>query len=249
MATKDVKHDGHRDRMRERILTSGISSLQSHEILEYLLYAFIPRKNTNDIAHALIEKFGSLSGVLNADAKALLEVDGMTKNAAIFLATLPEISRAYLKEINTNKMSLSGRGVVREFLGSKLYGLPYEQVVAVALDSKDGFIALEKIAKGDGSSVKIEVREIVDFALKHNAVNIVLAHNHPSGQTSPSQADVDLTAEVAYTLGTIGVNLEDHLIFCGSKFYSFADSGRLSKIAAVNQTLTKTFKEGITLYD
>lgn len=249
MATKDVKHDGHRDRMRERILTSGISSLQSHEILEYLLYAFIPRKNTNDIAHALIEKFGSLSGVLNADAKALLEVDGMTKNAAIFLATLPEISRAYLKEINTNKMSLSGRGVVREFLGSKLYGLPYEQVVAVALDSKDGYIALEKIAKGDGSSVKIEVREIVDFALKHNAVNIVLAHNHPSGQTSPSQADVDLTAEVAYTLGTIGVNLEDHLIFCGSKFYSFADSGRLGKIAAVNQTLTKTFKEGITLYD
>ena len=75
MATKDVKHDGHRDRMRERILTSGISSLQSHEILEYLLYAFIPRKNTNDIAHALIEKFGSLSGVLNADAKALLEVE------------------------------------------------------------------------------------------------------------------------------------------------------------------------------
>ena len=147
---------------------------------------------------------------------------------------------AYLKEINTNKMSLSGRGVVREFLGSKLYGLPYEQVVAVALDSKDGFIALEKIAKGDGSSVKIEVREIVDFALKHNAVNIVLAHNHPSGQTSPSQADVDLTAEVAYTLGTIGVNLEDHLIFCGSKFYSFADSGRLSKIAAVNQTLCTT---------
>ena len=249
MATKDVKHDGHRDRMRERILASGISTLQNHEILEFLLYAFIPRKNTNDIAHALIEKFGTLAGVLNADVQSLLEVDGMTKNAAIYLSTLPEVFRVYVKEVNTKKTDLSGRGVVRDFLGAKLYGLPYEQVVAVALDSKDGFIALEKIATGDGASVKFEVREVVDFALKHNAVNVVLAHNHPSGQTSPSQADVDLTAEVAFTLETIGVHLEDHLIFSGENVYSFEASGRLGKIADVNKKITTTFKEGITIYD
>lgn len=248
MQKKDVKHDGHRDRMRERILSNGISSLQSHEILEFLLYAFIPRKNTNDIAHALIDKFGSLSNVLNARFDALLEVDGMTKNAAVFLSSLSEVFRVYLKEVNTADMDLSGRGITREYLGAKLYGLPYEQVVAVALDVSDKYIALETIAKGDGASVKFEVREIVDFALKHNAVNVVLAHNHPSGRTAPSQADVDLTAEVAYMLDSVGVKLEDHYIFSGSDFYSFEETGRLARIKNEAQKLTIKFKEGI-MYD
>ena len=249
MATKDISHDGHRDRMRERIEKSGISSLQNHEILEYLLYAFIPRKNTNDIAHALIDKFGSFAGVLNADESALSEVDGMTRNAAIFIASLPEIFREYLNDVNSPKQSLSGRGVVRKFLGAKLYGLPYEQVVAVALDSKDQLISVEQISKGDGASVNLTVRDIVSFAIRHKAVNVVIAHNHPSGQTSPSQADVDLTAEVAFTLETIGVHLEDHLIFSGENVYSFEASGRLGKIADVNKKITTTFKEGITIYD
>ena len=249
MPIKDVKHDGHRDRMRDRITSGGISSLQNHEILEYLLYAFIPRKNTNDIAHKLIEKFGSFSGVLNADENALLEVDGMTKNAALFLANLPEVFRVYLSDVDSKRMSLSGRGVIRSFLGAKLYGLPYEQVVAVALDNQDGFIALEKIASGDGASVKVEVREIVDFALKHKAVNIVLAHNHPSGQINQSKADVELTADILATLSTIGIKLEDHIIFSGSEFYSFTDSGRMAKIANVKEHANKTFKEGIIIYD
>ena len=249
MATQEIKHDGHHDRMRERIETNGISSLQSHEILEYLLYAFIPRKNTNDIAHALINKFGSISGVLNADEKALLEVDGMTKNAALFLASLPEIFRAYLKDLDAEKLNLSGRGVIRNYIGSELYGLPYEQIVAVALDSKDRFIACERIAKGNGSSVIVNVREIVSFAMKHNAVAIVIAHNHPSGTINPSQADIDLTVEAYNTLSKIGVTLQDHFIFSGSKFYSFTDSGRLGKIADLNNNINKSLKEGIIYYE
>ena len=249
MSTKDISHDGHRDRMRERIRTSGISSLQSHEILEYLLFAFVPRKNTNDIAHALINKFGSFSGVLNADETALLEVEGMTKNAAVFLSTLPDVFREYVKDVDTAKCNLSGRGVVRKFLGSKLYGLPYEQVLAVALDSKDKLIATATIAKGDGANVQVCVRDVVNFALMHKAVNVVIAHNHPSGKVNPSQADVDLTAELFYTLETIGVTLEDHIIFSGANFYSFADSGRLGRIATVKENIKKSFKEGIVIYE
>ena len=235
--------------MRERILKNGISSLQDHEILEYLLFAFIPRKNTNDIAHALIKKFGSISGVLNADVAVLAEVDGMTKNAAVFLASLPEVLRVYLKDVDRAKVSLSGRGIVREFLGAELYGLPYEQVVAVALDSKDQLIACEKLASGDGSGVKIGVRDIVNFALKHKATSIAIAHNHPSGKLNPSQADVDLTTEAYVTLKNIDVTLQDHFIFSGSNFFSFMDSGRMSKIASVQQTITKSLKEGIMIYD
>ena len=245
---QEIKHDGHRDRMRERILKSGLSSLQDHEILEYLLFAFIPRKNTNDIAHALISKFGSFAGVLNADEQALQEVDGMTRNAAIFLASLPDVFRVYLKDVDKKKLSLSGRGVIRRYLGAELYGKQVEQVVAVALDSKDQFIAQEVVASGDGASVNVSVRDIVNFAIKHKAVNVVLAHNHPSGQTSPSQADVDLTADAYATLESIGVNLEDHLIFSGADYYSFEESGRLANIANVKQKINKSFKEGITIY-
>lgn len=245
---QEIKHDGHRDRMRERILSSGISSLQSHEILEYLLFAFIPRKNTNDIAHALIKKFGSFAGVLNADMNSLLEVEGMTKNAAIFISTLPEVMRIYLKDVDKGKLNLSGRGVTRTYLGNELYGLPYEQVVALALDSRDQFIACEKLAKGDGASVAVSVRNIVQFAMKHKAASIVIAHNHPSGQTNPSPADVNLTAEVFATLESIGVILEDHIIFSGSEYYSFADSGKLSRIADVKTDVNKSFKEGIIFY-
>lgn len=246
---QEIKHDGHRDRMRERILNSGISSLQNHEVLEYLLFAFIPRKNTNDIAHALINKFGSLSGVLNADADALLEVEGMTKNAAIFLSTLPEIMRAYLKDVDSARLDLSGRGVIRKYLGSELYGHRTEKVVAVALDGKDQLIAQEVLAQGDGASVSVGVRDVVNFAIKHKAVGVVIAHNHPSGDISPSQADIDLTADVFFTLENINVVLEDHLIFSGSKYYSFADAGRLERIRKIKKNINKTFKEGMTIYD
>lgn len=246
---QEIKHDGHRDRLREKILKNGISSLQNHEILEYLLFAFIPRKNTNDIAHALINKFGSLSGVFNASPNALLEVDGMTKNAALYISSLPEVFRAYLKDVNSTKLNLSGRGLIRDYLGAELYGLPYEQVVALALDAKDQFIACEKIARGDGTGVTVGVKDIVGFAIKHNAAGIAFAHNHPSGHTNPSQADVDLTAEVYDTLKAIGVTLEDHFIFSGSDCYSFVDSGRLGKIMDMREHLNKSFKEGITIYD
>lgn len=94
MAAKRV-HDGHRDRMRERIRRSGLSTLQEHEMLEYILYAFVPRKDTNEIAHALIDRFGSFAGVLNADEKRLAEIAGMTENAALFLCNLPDVFRAY----------------------------------------------------------------------------------------------------------------------------------------------------------
>ncbi len=246
--TQEIRHDGHRDRMRERILKYGIGSLQNHEILEFILYAFIPRKNTNDIAHRLVQRFGSFAGVLNADVEALVEVEGMTQNAAIFISSMPEVFRAYLKDVDGEKLNLSGRGVIRSYLGAELYGVPQELVVALALDSKDQFIACERLAYGDGGSVSISVRDIVNFAIKHKAVSIVLAHNHPSGNVEPSQADIDLTADAYATLETIGITFEDHLIFAGSNYFSFADSGRMTKIAAVKNHATKSFKEGIIIY-
>lgn len=242
--TKQV-HDGHRERMRDRIRRSDLSALQDHEILEYILYAFVPRKDTNEIAHALIERFGSFSGVLNADESALREVDGMTANASLFISVLPDVFRKYVEDNDKARQSLKGRGVARDFVGNKLYGKRVEQVFAVALDAHDGVINSRLLSSGSADAVELKVRAVVDFALKNHASNILIAHNHPSGNISPSQKDVEVTREVFDTLSALGITLEDHLIFSGKDYYSFEENGLLEKIKTANNCL----KEGITFYE
>lgn len=204
-------HDGHRARMRDKIRKGGLGSFQQHEILEYLLFSFVPRKDTNEIAHALIDKFSSLSGVLNASEEDLEKVSGMTQNAALFLATLPDVFRAYVDGVNSD--------------GANRQDLSAEQ--------------------GSGDSVRLDVRKIVDFALKTGASAILIAHNHPSGNLLPSQKDVNMTQEAMTTLSGIGVELQDHLIFSGSEYYSFEERGTMEKIKNIQEGL----KEGIAFYE
>lgn len=237
-------HEGHRQRMRARIEKSGIDSLQPHEVLEYLLYPFVPYKDTNEMAHALISQFGSISGVLNASAKRLKEVKGVTENAALFLSILPDVFRHYITELNTPKQSLQGRGVARRFLCSRLYGVKEEQLVVCALDAHDGLLYCDNIAKGSGNSVVMNIREIVDIALTHKASSIIIAHNHPSGQVKPSQNDVDMTLELHIALSSVQVTLQDHFIFSGDNYFSFEENGLLKRIKTVNNSL----KEGIMYY-
>lgn len=243
MATR--VHDGHRERMRERIRNSGLSSLQEHEILEYILYAFVPRKDTNEIAHSLIERFGSFSGVLNADEKSLSHVFGMTANASLFISALPEIFRRYMQDNEKSRKSLKGRGVARAYIGTQLYGKRQEQVYAVALDAHDGIINSRFLSSGSADAVELNVRAVVDFALSNNASNLIIAHNHPSGSVSPSQKDLDVTREVLDTLSALGITLEDHLIFAGKDYYSFEENGLLERM----KTAKNCLKEGITFYE
>ncbi len=239
-------HDGHRNRMRQRIEQSGLESLQPHEMLEYLLYAFIPRKDTNAIAHALIERFGSFCGVLNADAHSLEEVGGMTHNAALFLSELPEVFRRYISSLDKPKTALKGKGAARGYMQSLFYGSNVEQVVVAALDAHEQLIACEKLAQGKGDAVKISVRDVVSFALRHQASSILLAHNHPSGSVKPSQNDYNLTLEIFATLRAVGVRFDDHFIFSGSACFSFEESGKLAQIGELSQ---QTLKDGVIFYD
>lgn len=232
--------------MRERIAAGGIASLQDHETLEFLLYAFIPRKDTNAIAHTLIDTFGSFSGVLNADAERLREVPGMTANAAIFLATLPEVFRKYLNATDNKRVSLKGRGAARKYMGNRLYGASVEQTFVAALDAQDQLIVCDSLSSGSGNSVGLSVRDVVDFALRHKASSIILAHNHPSGNTEPSQQDYDLTLEILSTLNSVGVTLQDHFVFCGTSYYSFEEQGKLEAMRKIKQL---SMKEGFIYYE
>ena len=220
-------HDGHRDRLREKILKTGIESLQPHEVLEYLLFGVIPRKDTNAIAHELINTFGSFSDVLNTDIDRLMVVKGMTRNAAIFLNTLPKTLALYTDDFNKERQNLSGRGKARAFMKSHVYGSGVEMVVIAALDARDNLIRIERMQKGTGASVPLPIRDVVDFALRTNACSILIGHNHPSGDINPSQNDINLTLEISKMLKNIKVVLQDHFIFGDNKYYSFEENGYL----------------------
>ncbi len=238
-------HDGHRQRMRERIKNGDFKNFQPHEILEYLLFSFIPRKDTNAIAHELINKFGSFNAVLNSDYTRLRDVVGMTENAALFLSSLPVVFRRYLVSLKDPKTGLSGRGVVKEYMCGLCMGLPEEHAFAVGLDVHDNVIAMYENTSGLGDSVEMRVRDVVNFAISHHAVSIIVAHNHPSGVIYPSFNDVAFTKDLHYALALVQVNLLDHFIFCNEDSYSFEASGIMKEISE----RTKKLNEGVWKYE
>ncbi len=243
---KKPMHEGHRDRMRVRIENGEISALQPHEILEYVLFHFIPRKNTNDIAHELINRFGSFEAVLNAEVERLEEVKGMTHNAAVFLHAMPGVFRTYAASGASQKKSLKGRGDFKAHLAAHLYGKPIEEVYVVGVDGGDAVIKTQKLSSGDGRSVNVFVRDILDFALRTKAVGIVMAHNHPGGKCKPSQDDMEMTREILWSLDSVGVSLMDHLIFAGGESFSFEEAGLLNRMY---DERVSNLKEGMFYYD
>lgn len=224
-------HDGHRDRMRDKIASDGIKSLKDHEILEYILFHFVPRRNTNEIAHALIDKFGSFSDVLNADVEQLSSVPGMTRNAALFLNGLPDIFRRYASDVEKKRIKLGGRGTAQAYMRKMMFGCPVEQLCIVALDAQDRLVRFECLFTGDGESVPVSMRKIVEFVMRTKAVSVLIAHNHPSGNCEPSQRDFELTREIYRTLGSINVRLQDHIIFSEDDAFSFEDNGLMDALA------------------
>ncbi len=225
-------HEGHRERMRTRIEKNGIMNLQPHEVLEYMLYSFVPRKDTNELAHRLMSEFGSFSNVLNASPEFLREISGMTENAALFLSALPDIFHLYLAEVNTNKTDankpLKPDESIRTRMGSLLYGCAEESVCIAALDYHEKVLACEIIETGERSEVRLDPKTVVNYAQKHRAYGILLAHNHPNGNTNPSTADMSLTYDIYTTLNSLGYRLLDHYIFHGNDFYSFKEHNQIT---------------------
>lgn len=235
-------HEGHRDRMRERILQSGIESLQPHEVLEYLLYHAIPRKDTNAVAHDLIAKFGSFKDVINADYDALKDVSGMTKNAALFISSLKGVFRFYASNDGKDSKIIATRGDLVRYLSPIFYGDKTEKFYMLCLDSKSAVIKLVKLASGIPQEVRVDVRDVVDNALKFKAVSVVIAHNHPSGDVSPSVQDVELTRAIAAALQLIKIRLTDHYIFSDYGYCSFVEDGVGNQI---QQNVNNFLKDGI----
>lgn len=222
-------HEGHRERMRNKYVNKGIEVFEQHEILEMLLFYAIPRKNTNDIAHRLLEACGSFSAVFDAPIDILMQ-QGLSYNAAVLLHMIPDLSRAYQSDKFDNEEKI----ITDENIGKKMVhlfaGKNEECVYAFFLDAKGKEKYSGIISKGDASSAPLFSKDIVSIAARCKAVTVIIAHNHPSGVAFPSRADLEATADIADALDTIGVHLADHIIVADRDYISLSSTPPFSRM-------------------
>lgn len=228
-----AEHDGHRERMRQRARETDMRGFQPHEVLEFLLMYAIPRRDVNPLAHKLIERFGSLSGVLDARPEELMQVPGVGENAATLLSSLVSVFSAYQRDRWRKRPCLSSRKEAGEFCTALFSRQKVESVAIVCLDVHKAVLASEMLTQGTVSETPLYPREVVAYALRHQAHSVILAHNHPSGDTRPSMDDLRITLEIRDALRTMDITLEDHFIIAGSRFTSLWQTGALSEPAVV----------------
>lgn len=227
MADEKKIHQGHRQRMRQRIAEQGFESLAPHEALEVLLYITNPQKNTNGIAHALLEKFGDFAGVLEASEKDLLTVEGIGPSSARMLHLLPEVSRYYYRSRTGEGKVVKSTEQLAGFLAGRFAGADRERAMLVILDSRSRVKGMVWLREGTSNKVSLEIKDIVAAALNGGTDSVVLCHNHPNGMALPSREDVQATENIVRALGMIKVHLRDHIILTETDYFSMREENRL----------------------
>ncbi len=220
-------HKGHRERMRKRYLATGFDSFQDHEVLEMILYNCYTRINTNDIAHNLIEAFGSLSAVLEAPVDSLKKA-GLSERVAVYLRMIPDIARVYLDDRNNSREKIISLDTIGDYFVSKFIGRIDESVILLLMDAKCKELFCGVVATGSSCGSDVPIRSIVDLAMRYNATNAAIAHNHPSGVALPSRNDIKATDALYSTLSLVGVRLVDHIIVADNDYISLRDSALCS---------------------
>lgn len=220
-------HEGHRKRLKKRFLEEDLDSFEDHQVLELLLFYAIPRKDTNELAHRLIHKYGSLSTVLESDPVELASTVGISENAAVLLSLIPSLSRYYLKDKWGNKETIDSSTKAGKYLVDLFAGRSSEMFYLVCLDTQNKIIHSALVHEGTINEVPIYPRIIVETAIRHKASSVVLAHNHPGGSIEISKADNEATNKIKTALNAISIQVMDHIIVAGNRYISFAEEGSI----------------------
>lgn len=220
-------HDGHRERMKTSFKKNGLDSMNDVNALELLLFYAIPRRDTNVIAHALLDHFGSLFRVFSASIQELCAVEGVGENTAILISMIPQLVR---KSMVSDAEKIS---VIKNSKDAGKYLVPrfaFEQdevALLVCLDSQKRVIGCFELGRGVVNKVSVDVRKVVELALRYKASSVILAHNHPDSFALPSLADTAMTEQIYRSLRLVGITLADHIIVSGEDYVSYLDSGML----------------------
>ncbi|MEL6245276.1 MAG: DNA repair protein RadC [Pseudomonadota bacterium] len=216
---------GHRDRLRAKLLTRGAEALDDYELLETLLFAFIPRRDVKPIAKALLARFGSVSGVLAASSADLRRVDGVGETAAAYIKSVNALQARTQRETLAQRPVISSWTTLLAYVQGQLQHEGREQFRVLFLDRKNQLIKDELMGAGTVDHAPVYPREIARRALELQASSLILVHNHPSGDTTPSRADIDMTREIIDVLDPLDITVHDHLIAGARGVTSFKSAG------------------------
>lgn len=217
-------HKGHRERLKSRFRQEGLDNFDELYVLELLLFYCIPQKDTNPLAHKLLDYFGSLTAVLDAKPEQLEKVEGIGPNVSTFLSLITEVGRYYQVKRSEPGEVLRTIEQCGNYLIPYFFGREQENVFLLCLDAKCKVICCKKVGEGSVNSANISIRRIVEIALEANATSVVLAHNHPSGLAIPSADDIQTTYRVAAALEAVEVALADHIVVSKDDFVSIVQS-------------------------
>lgn len=229
---KGHKGEGHRQRLREKFLASGLDGFHDYEIIELLLTLGTPRKDCKDAAKAAMVKFKTLHGVLEATQAELQEIDGVGPKNLFGIKLVKAVSERYQEKKLIDREPLTNSKELFDYLNNSIRDKQREYFKAVFLDSKNRVISVETLSEGTLNASSVYPREVISAALRNHAAALIFAHNHPSGDPKPSAEDTAVTRQLVYAGKVMGITVHEHIIIGHNSYYSFADQG---KIAGMNR--------------
>ena len=228
MPSKDISL-GHRKRLREKFIKSGLKGFHDYEIIELLLTLGAPRKDCKQSAKEAIKRFKTLRGVLEAPPEELQQIDGVGPHSAFGIKLVQEVARKFLKERIIDEPVYKSSQEIFDYLYHSMRDLKKEVFKVIYLNSQNQIIDTVDLFEGTVNGSSVSPREIMEGAIKYNAVSLIFVHNHPSGSPEPSTSDKELTRELAYAGKVMHIKVLDHIIIGDNRYFSFADDGLIEE--------------------
>jgi DNA repair protein RadC len=222
-------HEGHRKRLREKFVKSGLSGFQDYEIVELLLSLGTPRKDCKPAAKEAITRFKTLRGVLEAPVEELQQIEGVGDHSAFGIKLVQEVAREFLRAKMLDKPFYRSSQEVFDYLYHAMRGLKKEVFKVLYLNSQNQIIDTVDLSAGTVNSSAVSPREVIEGALRNNAAALIFVHNHPSGAVDPSVNDKSLTRELVYAGRIMRLKVLDHIIIGDNRYYSFAGDGLIEQ--------------------
>lgn len=226
-------HEGHRKRVREKFLKTGLQNFEDYQLLEFLLFYVYKRKDTNEIGHELMNEFHTLENVFSAPYDELCKIKGVGDSAATLISLIGQMRNRINTKPDTVGKYLPTNEMTGEFCVDYLKNLPHERLILISMNSERKVLGVDIISDGDHSATAVDIRKILKLALKRKAVGVVLAHNHPGDSPHPSDTDIAMTAKVISVLEGIDILVIDHIVCNDTSYASMATRGILDEDSRV----------------
>ena len=238
-AKKAHKGEGHRQRLRERFLASGLDGFHDYEVIELLLTLAMPRKDCKDAAKAALLRFKTLQGVLEAAPRELCRVNGIGPKNFFGIKLIKAVADRYLKKKLIHKDAINDSKALFDYLYHSIGDKNREFFKVIFLDSKNQVIAADTLSDGTLTASSVYPREVIQTALSHDAAALIFAHNHPSGDPKPSSEDVAITRQLVFACKVMGLVAHEHIIIGDNRYFSFADQGYIERMNREFEKLTE----------